>query len=290
MMTLDERIEKDLTELYNGGKLNGIISDANTLSTGLFGSLNELSACGMPGHFTGNRDADTVIVMLNPGKDVENANKQESTKEMLKKLNIDTKTLDSFITTYKKGNENFGNLSKGSAFDVKQARFLAPWEDSGISFPSEFPVNNNTYLGAKKAVLLQKLQLELVPYCSKTFEINTKNIKILIPYIETLFHEIFSKKRKYILFCGNVFEELFSVFNDVSSNSIVMRNYEEGPVITKTSKGTDVVSHCQIITINYNGEQHNALIANSFAHRRLTGNKMSNYGKFCYDTYINSKI
>lgn len=63
-MTLDERIERDLTELYEGKE----ISCAKNLQ-----AVIEISAKGLPQHFVGDRNAKTVFVQLNPGQDVKKA-------------------------------------------------------------------------------------------------------------------------------------------------------------------------------------------------------------------------
>ena len=60
-MTLDQRIEKDLTELYEGKE----ITCAKELQ-----SVLEVSTKGLPQHFVGDRNAKTVFVQLNPGKNV----------------------------------------------------------------------------------------------------------------------------------------------------------------------------------------------------------------------------
>jgi hypothetical protein len=66
-MTLDNRITKDLTELYNKGALNGSITEATGLKRVIKGGV---STKGLPGNFTGYRSAPTVFVTLNPGQDV----------------------------------------------------------------------------------------------------------------------------------------------------------------------------------------------------------------------------
>ena len=61
-MTLDQRIEEDLKDLYDSGILKFIeqfknckIKEAEELSKNLFDTPNELSSHGLPGYFTGNR-------------------------------------------------------------------------------------------------------------------------------------------------------------------------------------------------------------------------------------------
>lgn len=60
ILTLDDRIRQDLTELFDEKPISG----AQSLS-----GLIEVSTKWLPQHFVGNRDAKTVLVMLNPGED-----------------------------------------------------------------------------------------------------------------------------------------------------------------------------------------------------------------------------
>ena len=283
-MTLDKRITKDLTELYNNGALNGSISEATGLKSVIKGGV---STKGLPGYFTGNRNANknTVFVTLNPGQDVAAANK--NLKCEICKFNIDTSSLSYFISSYKASRIDFGNRSKGSAFDVKQARFLQAWIGSGIDFPKNFPAERKSYPETKRNVLLQKLQLELVPYCSKKFEVNQKAMGKLLPFIETLLTEIFSAERKYVIFAGSIFEELFKLYNnEVNANYCIAFLHRNSKVITFQSSYT-IQSHCCVCEISRDtdGKTIKALIANTFPYPRLAGKGMSDYGKFCYDEY-----
>ena len=75
-MTLDERIQKDLLELYNGGDNQGEIQDAVILNGLIRAKSGQTSFAtrALPGYYAGDRKAKTVIVMLNPGCDVDEAN------------------------------------------------------------------------------------------------------------------------------------------------------------------------------------------------------------------------
>ena len=281
-MTLDKRITNDLTELYNNGALNGSISEATGLKSVIKGGV---STKGLPGHFAGNRFASTVFVTLNPGQDVAAADKNLRCE--ICKFNIDTSSPEKFISSYKDSRTDFGNRTKGSAFDVKQARFLQAWEDSGIEFPKDFPAERKSYPEAKKNVLLQKLQLELVPYCSKKFVVDQKAIAKLLPFIETLLTEIFSAERKYVIFAGNIFEDLFKLYNnEVNANYSIAFLHSNSRVITFKSSYT-IQSHCFVCKITRKADSNTikTLIANTFPHSRLVGDKMSIYGKLCFDEF-----
>ena len=133
-MTIDERIFKDLTDLYNGGNTLGIITEASNLD----GLIKAKDGCtsfatkALPGYYAGNRKAKTVMVMLNPGMDVHEANsnlKCDLCKRAMKKVND--------IENYHKWCANFGSFDKERLdnFDLKQAFFLHRWEKTGIIFP-----------------------------------------------------------------------------------------------------------------------------------------------------------
>lgn len=278
-MTLDKRIIDDLTELYNDGALNGSITEATGLKRVIKGGV---STKGLPGNFTGYRSAPTVFVTLNPGQDVAAANK--NLKCEICKFNIDTSSLSNFISSYVASRIDFGNRTKGSAFDVKQARFLQAWIGSGIKFPPNFPAERKSYPEAKKNILLQKLQLELVPYCSKKFVVNKKTLGKLLPFIETLFTEIFSAERKYVIFAGSIFEQLFELYN--ANYSITFLSHANKAIAMSSS--FTIQSHCCVckITRKADSKTIKALIANTFPHSRLVGDKMSEYGKFCFDEFI----
>ena len=308
-MTLDERIEKDLTELYN----NGEIVAAHDLSIKMFGSHDGFSAYGKPGHFAGNRDAYTVMVMLNPGKDVAAANNPIKTHNLLCDLGIKTNTLKEFIRTYKEASMKFGEKDFDKAinpgkynekycldnFDIKQAAFLKHWEDCEVKIPDPFPTKDDISLRqeVKKNVLMQKLQLELVPYASRTFEVKDDKLELLFPFVETLFDEIFRKEdRRYVIFCSAYFKKLFEIYNkdDRYPGWIKIGQTETGPSILKNGVS------CTPIRIYRNGKEKcpedvpslKAVIAHTFPNQALPNaySLMEKYGEFCYRVFKDCKL
>ncbi len=254
-MKLDDRIAEDLKDLFDNG-LQGLINrfnqckieEAEKLSQALFGKPNELSSHGLPGYFTGDRSAKTVMVMLNPGQDVASKDNLVTTIETLLKLGIITNSVKEFVESYTKGNTAFGthdkrerenetneriNKSKKAKrvypdnFDLKQAAFLKQWpKDCGVDIPDSFPPKDNKMenmdydeaLKTAEKVLTQKLQLELVPYASRKFD-GVKNDEALFPYVKTLFDEILSenykgKEPRYVIFCADFFDRLFKKYNN----------------------------------------------------------------------------
>ena len=279
-MSLDQRLRKDLDDLVS----NHEISEATALNNA--GVLMEkLSTKGLPVYFTGNRKAKTVLVMLNPGCDAIIADHNYPCD--ICKLKIDDKHGPAtFINSYNGARTNFGRLDycRYDSFDIKQALFLCSWKNCGVTLPSGFPSNPNTYLDAKEAVLMQKLQLELVPYASRSFEIDI--INPLIPYIDTLFDEIASCNREYVIFCSGKFVRLFQMYNKIIGHSHVDLTNPPFSTTLKSKKGvTKIKYHCQRIAITYKNKIIKAMIAHSFPMQGLNGDLMRQYGECCYCQY-----
>lgn len=272
-MTLDDRINQDLGELFDGKD----ISVAKTLSS-VF--ANPFSERGLPNHFTGNRNAvnNTVFVMLNPGIEVKKANSMFLTLTALYNRSSKAAFINSYIA-----DKTSITVSAPDPFDVKQAAFLKPWVNSGISLAGFDPNNKSTYLTACANVLNQKLQLEFVPYCSSSFEnINGTNMIALLPFVETLFNEISSKERKYVIFGSGKFEALFKQYNKICHKSIVF--------VAKAKTSSPIFGNksacCTKVLINYDNKQFKAIIANTFPYRYYgTYKNMEKYGEFCFHNY-----
>jgi len=304
-MTLDERIEKDLTELYN----NGEIVNAHDLSINMFGTHDGFSAYGKPGHFAGKRNAITVMVMLNPGKDVALANNPIKTHNLLCDLGIITKTCKEFIRTYKEASANYGKLDYDKAnnpdkynekycldnFDIKQAAFLKQWKDCEVDIPNPFPTKDdkNGRQIVKRDVLMQKLQLELVPYASRTFEVGKEKLRLLFPFVETIFDEIFREKRTYVVFCSDYFDKLFREYDDdekyhgsIEFGEKVMED------ISSNEDNKKFSSYCTPIKVTYKDKSQIAVIAHTFPNQALPNayGLMEKYGEFCYKVFKNCKL
>ena len=318
IMTLDKRIEKDLKEILNNqivplqdiiafiieyNKFN--LTEADKLSINLFGDRDVIATRGVPSFFVGDRDAETVMVMLNPGQDVALANNPISTYKRIDRGNkigkgINICSLNDFIRTYKEDSENYGDIDKDRLdnFDLKQAAFLKPWVDCGVDLNGFLDQGyeklgndekNEIHKEAKKNVLMQKLSLELIPYASRKFEgIKTKKMRYLFPYLETVFDEIFRKERTYVIFCSNIYEELFNQYNNRDERLWNIeglscdRKYKNG-VLNKSNV------YCRPITIRYRHQNRSqkAIIAHTFPNRSLSNayEKMKDYGEFCYNVW-----
>ena len=131
---------------------------------------------------------------------------------------------------------------------------------------------------------MQKLQLELVPYCSRTFDSFVKGKKQkFFPYLETLLDEIFRVERTYVIFASAKFEELFREYN-LTNKTFDLTNKDNAIQLTQKLIGT-----CKVVKINYKGKTIKALIAKTFPSQALPNayDLMECYGKFCYNSFIN---
>lgn len=275
-MTLDSQIKQDLTELYYGGE----VSAAKSLE-----GLIKVSIHGLPQHFVGNRNAQTVIVMLNPGQDVDGANRNFRCDT----IDYCRKNAKTFIASYIEAMTNFGEIDKDREdhFDVKLAAFLKAWKGSGVRLPPGFPDDKKTFLKAKRNVLMQKLQLELLPYCSRKFEFAKRDLSPVFPFVETLLDEILSKKRTIVVFCAGVFEHVFKAYNKKIEETIF--EMEETKYSLKSLKPDGKLKgKCRLVTIRFNGKTQRALIAHTFASQALSKayKTMEHYGEFCAKTYF----
>lgn len=265
---LDQRIQKDLTELYNEDSTPGIIKDALGLDGLIQARPGQTSFAtqALPGYYAGNRKAKTVMVMLNPGMDVDVANnnlKCELCKRSMKNV------LD--IVTFNRYNVDYGHYDKlrFDNFDVKQAFFLHKWPNTGINLPSGLcarPLSDRkTLLEAKEIVLTQKLLLEMIPYASRSFGVfNLNKIHVVFPYIETLFEEIFTNDRRYIIFCSRKFECVFKEYNKVHPGTIDFKG-----TFSQKIGASKVFGSCTKVCIHYSGKSINAIIANTFPNQAL---------------------
>ena len=269
-MTLDKRIQKDLSELYNGGNTPGVIQDALGLDGLIQAKLGQTSFAtkALPGYYTGKRDAKTVMIMLNPGMDVDEANnnlKCDICKRSMKNAGD--------IVAYHKWSINYGHEDKSRQdyFDLKQAFFLHKWKGTGISLPTNLIANpksdKQTLLDAKEIVLTQKLQLDLIPYASSSFGKFAKDkISLVFPFVETVFDEIFSHDRKYVIFCSRKFERVFKEYNKEKKYPGTIDFL--GSYSQKIA-GSKINGSCSKICIYYNNKSLNAIIANTFPNQAL---------------------
>lgn len=281
-MKIDNRILQDITERLSGKEISAAKALAPVAKMNKSGATQGFSTKGMPGYFCGNRDAKTVVVNLNPGMDAALADCLWD----LKKENYDQTSPQAFINDLYEEYKNFGlwDAARYDEFDIKQAAFLIPWENSGIVLPQKIDNKDKcTCLLAKKNVLCQKLQLELVPYASSKFDINKKEIRLFKEYIETLLDEIFAKERKYVIFNSALFVDLFKYYNEAEKIGIFELCEE------RSQKLLNRKGRCRVVYIHFNDRIQKALVAHTFPSQSLCRafDLMKDYGEFCYRVWLN---
>lgn len=299
-MTLDDRIDKDMTELCSGC---GEISDAKVL----FAIMREdrirrddnmfcFSTKGNPLHYVGNREAKTVLVMLNPGGDWENGD-CEGIKE--RKV-LRQQTPEELICFQHKRLSSFGEkVSKNSgAFDLKQAAFLKYWPESGVEIHPDFPgtKDDSIKVSVVKSVLFDKLQLELIPYCSRRFDTgffrnngDMSRLEHVFPFLETVFLEIGRCRRKYVVFCSDVFDTLLVAISRKRQPCLSSRiEFGEEVKVKHDRKSW----RCRVIWIQFKSHIQKALIAHTFPSYSFSGGgrNMVEYGKFCFDVFNQAEL
>lgn len=301
-MTLDQRINSEIYELITKGK----ISSAKILCSVIKSDSDSpnLSFQGLPSYYFGKRDAETVMVNLNPGESVDknikgwtgDLKEPRSLNRKLLSENPSTEEISEFICKYHDFQQKFAEQEgyKTDSFDVKQAAFLTPWENNKIEGLPKNPNWSDTKIQGKAArsVVSNKLQLELLPYASAKFNINRKgDIKLLFPYIETLLDEIFTKKRTYVIFASSKFEYIFKQYNKITGTETFTHGdlFKSNSSLKKIHDGTEGKLHvrCRSITIHYQGKEQPALIAHTFPSQGLgrAYDLMQTYGRLCYEQW-----
>ena len=291
-MAIDDRILQDITERLSGEEISAAKALAPVAKMTKRGASQGFSTKGIPGYFCGKRDAQTVVVNLNPGIDADIADR----KWIFETKYFDKTSIQTFENDYKDSCINYGknDRMRYDPFDVKQAAFLYDWSNSGINFSKPIDWTSKTkkdlaekketsWLDAKENVLMDKLQLELIPYASAKFKINKKNIGLLKGYVDTLLEEIFKKERTYVIFASDIFERLFKYYNEYTKTKTFEFCYKEKKDILKNRNGK-----CKVIYIHYNNTTQKALIAHTFPSQSLCNafGLMQKYGQMCYNEYI----
>lgn len=288
MPLLDVKMSKDLNELYQSGQ----ISDAVALNGA--GVLSWPSSTqGNPGYYGGDRNAKTVMVMLNPGG---NASDVDSDYKNIilpsKKWHPKQPSWSNFTSYYNlfqdlSANGGSHDRNRLDYFDLKQAAFLKRWPNCGVNIPQNFPVDKNTFYDAKENVLNEKLQLELIPYASNKFGINKSAITNIVPYLDIIFDEIFSKEREYIIFAARLFEEIFKAYNKAKGKKVIDLSLPKERSNNPLKLGGKLKGSCRVIHITYKGKCYKAIMANTFPSQALSYalDSMVRYGEFCYGIY-----
>lgn len=291
ILTIDQRLSNDLNDILQQGSIQSVHLLNN--------HFNSFTPKCIPGYFWGDRNANIVFVNLNPGGNPEEycSARRFELERLYWKNN-----LHGFINFIKDQSVNFGKIDYNniSYFDIKQAAFLDSWKNSGIDKVHGLnygSINDNNkdekdkkFKEAKKNVLMQRLQLELLPYPSKSFPDIKGDYSIFYPYLETILEEIFAKNRKYVIFASRVFYDLFLKYDknhNVFKISLYDRLELEYDFTKKRGDKSSITFSCTPLKIKYEDKEQIAIIAHTFPHQALSKafGLMQQYGQFCYYVY-----
>ncbi len=183
-------IRKDIEEFASARR----ISRAQALSEATGQPLADRQ---YPMYFTGDLDAQFVLVHLNPKQ-------ADDAAETV----FPVRTFEQYFDVHR----NWGARMYGSdgyrkfksRFDRKQVRFLRPF--NVIDFGPDD--SEDGLLRNLERVVDDKLQLELVPYGSDTFNARAFAVPEVKAHFQRVLRVIAATNRKYVLFCGAVFGPL----------------------------------------------------------------------------------
>jgi hypothetical protein len=283
MEVLFDTIQKDLESLYNHDYILQAKELNNSIGNAFFSEKKP------PMYFTGKLEAETVFIMLNPGS------YNDECYSFARSHKYKFESSISYYNQYIYEHKNFGKIdySRKDNFDLKQASFLYHFKNSGLNLPDFLSdlKNPKLLLDAKEEVLMNKLQLELIPYCSVNFDnlIDNKKhalsvIDVFIPHISRILDVIIAHERKFVIFGAQKFAHLFEAYEIKRPGSIVLGKHQ-------TAKIKDLQKQVgwQTITIKHNSKIIKGIIPYSFPRRDLPNahQKMAEYGKLCFESYSN---
>lgn len=207
-----------------------------------------------PQYFTGDLKSQLVLIHLNPqsnqgDKDFKNFNSFDD--------------YWNFFTQF--GKLHYGQESDrkhNSPFDKKQIRFLKPFnvlpfKDVEHKASSKVKIEDQYY--NLEIVIDKKLQLELIPYGSKKFDYKLLEEQQMNYYITLILDVISFYDRRYVIFCGRVFEKLLQkyIVNERSHKFRLIKK-ETGAI---SKKEYELIN----LTLKHNDKSINAAIAPQFA-------------------------
>ena len=186
-------IRADVEELLETGQMRR--ARELTVATG-----QAVNATVFPMFFTGDLDAEFVLVHLNPKQDEIRSDRHTGPFEF------------SSFEDYFDGHRYFGAHHYGphvpgrhySRFDRKQILFARPF--GVIDFVEE--TGSAARLMNLERVVDHKLQMELVPYGSPSFQTNRFTAQRVRSHFDRVLRVICARHRRYVFFCGGAFEPL----------------------------------------------------------------------------------
>jgi len=277
---MKNNIVVDLESLYN----ENFVKEARLLNLNLKG--NYFHDNMEPMYFNGKQAAKTVLIMLNPGNS-DNPNNPYNFNSKKQ----DCKSLEDYYEKYLNELINFGqnDFERLDNFDLKQAAFLHDFKNLDFEIPNEFWNTIEQKKIAKRNVLMDKLQLEFIPYPSRNFKglldnrkLAIQNIVHLKKYIIRVLDTIIEHPRDNVVFCSKQFYNLFSVCQELEEFN---GKIELGAINEfKDIEGSLTLRFSRVV-LKHKNTTINAGIAHSFASQALPNayKKMMRYGAFCYE-------
>lgn len=192
---LEAAIAQDLEDLRTHGRMRA--ADELSLRTG-----QHFNATTLPLYFTGDLNAQLVLVHLNPKQGNDHA----------ARCTGHVPALDEYMAHHASfGRRMYGQASgrtHRSPFDHKQVRFLRPFGLIDL-LAEDAPDARFTNL---ERVIDHKLQMEVIPYGSDTFSTAGMTPQVLAPHLNRLLDTIAATDRAVILFCGVVLGQLLQPY------------------------------------------------------------------------------
>lgn len=213
-----------------------------------------------PMYFTGDFAARLVLVHLNP-----------KLADLSRPRFAD---VDSCLERHRRfGYYHWGqDPTYKSRFDHKQVRFLRPFG------AIDFLLGTDAASMRRNAELAidAKLQLELVPYASRTFPTHRLSATTLRAHFDRVLGAIAAYPRDYVLFCGAVFDELLETAGIVQART-------DHRFRLPTSNGLSVDEYrFSNVTLRLGDAEVRAGVARSLA---IQGIPMAAYGERCHELY-----
>jgi len=245
--------QADFDELKTSGAMRRAVELAD--ATG-----EDLAVDRPPMYFTGRFDAELVLVHLNP------------------KLSDRMAELDAAFESFVDRHRRFGyhhwvvDSTYRSAFDHKQVRFLRPFGTIDFVDGTSSAIRR----GNAALALDEKLQLELVPYASASFRTNRYTPDVLRPHFDRVLGAITAYERRYVLFCGKVFDDLLD-----RSGLLAARRDHSFTLPTRRGTSTNKYRFSTVV-IRHGKADIRAGVARSFA---TQGIPMLAYGRKVRELY-----
>jgi hypothetical protein len=260
------RYDRLLTDLHNDveeflatGRMEAAVEMSR--ATGQHFNHNE-----WPLFFTGDLDASFVLVHLNPKQADNYEERAANPRERFASWeeNWDFCRHYGAITYGREGDRKWR-----SRFDQKQIRFIRPFkviEFADDGSPDAIWIN-------LERVVDHKLQMELIPYGSDKFSTRGFAKSVLQPHYDRLMSVITAVPRKYVFFCGSVFEPILRDY--IVKEHRFRLTKKDGTLDRATSRFANLL-------LPHEGRQISAGLAHSWPRQ---GIPMTSYAEECRDRY-----